>query len=212
MLPRNRRTSSWTLGLPVSQKIFNSFLETYFFKKEKLVHICSYFSICIIFTICDFICSLSSVLYLSMSYRNAGSSGGRLAGTSPPPSDRFLFRRLLLLLSSSSSASSLPEFESACSFNAVRSMVSSQGAAPVLLLFSWQARRPPSFLLPSLCCCSALSGLSGCSWWFESLSVGEQEGLSDFAPSGRDREERMQSSIGNNLGSGGEKDCRGENG
>lgn len=90
--------------------------------------------------------------------------------------------------------------------------MSSQGAAPVVLLFSWVARRAPRFLLESLCCCPALCGLSGRPAWFESLSGGEQEGLSDLAPSGRDSEERMQSSIGNNLGSRGGKDDSREDG
>lgn len=146
-----------------------------------------------------------------LSYRNTGSSVGRLAGTSPPPSDIFLFRRLVLL-----SLSSPPEFELPCSFDAVRSMVSSHSAASALLLFSWEARRGRSLLLASLCCCPTFSGQSEPPVRpssFESLCTGEQGRLSDLAPSGRDREERMQSSIGNNLGSwrGGQNDS-GEDG
>lgn len=49
--------------------------------------------------------------------------------------------------------------------------------------------------------------LSLCSGGFESLRAGGQAVvfMTDLVPGGKDREERMQSSIGNNLGSTNEK-------
>lgn len=154
------------------------------------------------------------------SYRNAGASVGCLVGISTSRLS-FLFLRILPLLRLWL-LSSASESVSVVSPDVVRSMVCSQGcflsretlrpprssrlssespaafclcldASGPLLLGLWGAPPPP------------LAGESACplsSEELESVRRGEEAELrTGLAPGGRDSEDRMQSSIGNNLGS-----------
>lgn len=147
------------------------------------------------------------------SYKKAVASAGCLEGTSTPPLS-FLFLRTrppitLWLLSSA------VESVSAVSLDAVRSMVSSHGRALIALgaFLSWEM-----FPLLSCSCQESLASFGLCLAVSELILLvlketsrrspaGEQEVvfMTGLVPGGRDREERMQSSIGNNRGSTDEK-------
>lgn len=160
------------------------------------------------------------------SYKKADASTGSLVGTSTPPLS-FLFLRILaplkLRLSPSASGS-----VSAVSLDVVRSMVSSHGGTLVELcaFLSWEtflpltcscqlSESPDSLSLCLIVSELLLDGLSRllvllgalrrplCSGEAGSLRAGEQEVvfMTALVPGGSDRDERMQSSIGNNLGS-----------
>lgn len=175
---------------------------------------------------CDVFVFQINKIFVVLSYKKADASTGCLAGMSTPPLNfLFLKARVSLKLRPSSLAA---ESVSVVSLDVVRSMVSSHKRVLTECgaFLSWETfpplicccQMPESLVSLSLCLIVSellLLGLSRvlvlmtasrrplCSGEAESLRAGEQEAvlMTGLVPGGSDKEERMQSSIGNNLGS-----------